>query len=114
MKLNIPDSYINETSYSNMSMLTGKGRSYKYFNGSPQIPFGFGLSYSRWQLAEVSKKFPITIKESSTAAATISLRNYGPYSGDRVVLLYGIPMLVCISFETFLMKNFKCKQWTLS
>lgn len=108
------DSYINETRYSNMSMLTGKGRSYKYFDGSPQIPFGFGLSYSQWQLAEVSKKFPSTIKESSTAAATISLRNYGPYSGDRVVLLYGIPMLVCISFETFLMNNFKCKQCTPS
>ena len=37
-----PSKYVNEIDFLNMSMTTGPGRSYKYYQGTPLYPFGFG------------------------------------------------------------------------
>ena len=33
-----------------------KGRTYRYFTGTPLYPFGFGLSYSSFAYADLSAK----------------------------------------------------------
>eukprot|EP00750_Incisomonas_marina_P020931 INCI4114.4.p1 GENE.INCI4114.4~~INCI4114.4.p1 ORF type:complete len:801 (-),score=131.60 INCI4114.4:158-2410(-) len=79
-----------QPSYSNMSMLAGAGRTYKFFTGDAAFPFGFGLSYSHW-VGTVEGPESGSVAETGAAHFTIALQNDGPYSGDRVVLLFAEP-----------------------
>jgi beta-glucosidase len=64
-----------------------KGRTYRYYNGPVQYPFGFGLSYTRfnysWQTAP-----PQTRTEKDTLSFTIKVNNTGSHDGDEVVQAY--------------------------
>ncbi|HEY4108899.1 glycoside hydrolase family 3 N-terminal domain-containing protein [Puia sp.] len=64
-----------------------KGRTYRYYNGPVQYPFGYGLSYTQfaytWQ--EQPKKIQ-TIKD--TLAVTLTVNNTGDRDGDEVVQAY--------------------------
>jgi beta-glucosidase len=64
-----------------------KGRTYRYFQGSPLYPFGYGLSYSRFRYSNLRLS---AHRASRTGAIRISLdvRNDGPRDGDEVVQLY--------------------------
>ena len=56
-----------------------KNRTYRYFEGKPLYPFGFGLSYTKWSLAD-----------ALWSDGTISVRvsNTGDMDGDAVVQVY--------------------------
>ncbi|HXJ46341.1 MAG TPA: glycoside hydrolase family 3 C-terminal domain-containing protein [Candidatus Dormibacteraeota bacterium] len=69
-------------------------RTYRYFEGEPLYPFGFGLSYTsfsydkpRVDSSQLSPKNSVTV--------SVEVRNTGPVAGDEVVELYlthaGIP-----------------------
>ncbi len=60
-----------------------KGRTYRYFQGEPLYPFGFGLSYSKFEYSGLSAR-------RTTAGATIqaTVRNTSSRDGDEVVQLY--------------------------
>ncbi|KAK8810481.1 hypothetical protein WA158_007056 [Blastocystis sp. Blastoise] len=60
------------------------GRTYKYFKGEIQFPFGYGLSYSTFQYT-VSKAI-ISPCDDITIKATIT--NLGPFDGDEVIQVY--------------------------
>ncbi len=66
---------------------TMAGRTYRYFQGEPLYPFGYGLSYTSF--AYDSLRFE---GESFTTSDTITLhaevRNTGSRAGDEVVQLY--------------------------
>ena len=88
-----------EVSYSNMSMMAGLGRTYKFFKGTPVIPFGFGLSYSKWNVIDV-KAPASSATEKEAVNVEFDLENKGPFSGDRVVLLFAEPVVrIFIDFE---------------
>jgi beta-glucosidase len=64
-----------------------KGRTYRYFNGKVQYPFGFGLSYTsftyEWQ------KMPANIKTAKDSLNfSIKVKNTGSVDGDEVVQVY--------------------------
>jgi hypothetical protein len=40
----------SQVDFLNMSMVNGVGRSYKYYTGTPLFPFGFGLSFTEFDL----------------------------------------------------------------
>lgn len=70
--------------YSDYSM---KGRTYRYFNGSVQYPFGFGLSYTVFEYqADKSPAKKYIVKD--TINVTIKVKNTGKMDGDEVVQAY--------------------------
>ena len=70
--------------YSDYSM---KGRTYRYFNGPVQYPFGFGLSYTSFEYkAEQSLAKKYTVKD--TVNVTVKVKNTGKMDADEVVQAY--------------------------
>jgi len=67
--------------YNNYSM---QGRTYRYFTGKVQYPFGFGLSYTNFEYSWVTQ--PVVSHDS--ISFSINVKNTGSYYGDEVVQLY--------------------------
>ena len=61
-----------------------KGRTYRYFKGKVQYPFGFGMSYSSFDYSWAGK--PAIVKDS--IAFSINIKNTGNYNADEVVQVY--------------------------
>jgi beta-glucosidase len=71
-----------------------KGRTYRYFEGEPLWPFGYGLSYTAFKYSGISLPgTAINAGDPLSVAATVT--NIGKLAGDEVVQLYlrfpGIP-----------------------
>lgn len=56
-----------------------KGRTYRYFEGEPLFPFGFGLSYTRFAYGEPKVK---------GGRLEVEVTNTGTCDADEVVQLY--------------------------
>eukprot|EP00045_Choanoeca_perplexa_P010797 m.111852 g.111852 ORF g.111852 m.111852 type:complete len:819 (-) comp15400_c0_seq1:93-2549(-) len=88
-----PANYINEADFLNMSMQAGPGRSYKYYTGTPLFPFGFGLSYTTFDITWAPSPPNGTIFRSTqdTQTYTATVTNTGKRAGDEVVMAYYKP-----------------------
>ena len=64
-----------------------KGRTYRYFTGTPVYPFGYGLSYTRFEYGAVA----VTGTPEQGLHVTASVRNSGARSGNEVAELYITP-----------------------
>jgi beta-glucosidase len=60
-----------------------RGRTYRYFKGEPLYTFGFGLSYSTFQYADLSAK-----RTAKGAEIGATVKNTSTVDGDEVVQLY--------------------------
>ena len=60
-----------------------KGRTYRYFNGEVQHPFGFGLSYTSFSYSGLK-----VLTEKNGFSFQLNVQNTGKYAGDEVVQLY--------------------------
>jgi beta-glucosidase len=60
-----------------------KGHTYKYFKGKPLYPFGYGLSYSKFQYSDLK-----AVQKNDSITVTLSVKNTGKLDGDEVVQLY--------------------------
>jgi len=74
---NVPD-------YSNYNM---KGRTYRYYDGPVQFPFGFGMSYTSFAYQAESGMKP-AYKVSDTLTVNLQVKNTGQMDGDEVVQAY--------------------------
>jgi beta-glucosidase len=74
---NVPD-------YKNYDM---KGRTYRYYDGPVQYPFGFGLSYTSFDYA-LQNKLKASYKLTDTLTINLQLKNTGAMDGDEVVQAY--------------------------
>ena len=64
-----------------------KGRTYRYFEGKPLYPFGYGLSYTTFSYTGLTlPKSAITVGDRLTADVTVA--NTGTREGDEVAQLY--------------------------
>jgi beta-glucosidase len=63
-----------------------KGRTYRYFGGTPLYEFGYGLSYSTFKYSNI--KSPTSVKTTEKARITVEVENTGAMDGDEVVELY--------------------------
>ena len=61
-----------------------KGRTYRYFKGKFQYPFGYGMSYTTF--AYNWSRQPVIVKDSVYFSANI--RNTGNYDGDELTQVY--------------------------
>jgi len=62
-------------------------RTYRYFAGKPLYPFGYGLSYTRFNYANLL----VTAGGGSTLSVAVDVTNTGDRDGDEVVQLYAVP-----------------------
>ena len=75
--------------YNNYAM---KGRTYRYFNGKVEYPFGFGMSYTKFDYTWINK--PSVAKDS--ILFSIKIKNAGNYDGDAVAqVTYIIRKRIC-------------------
>ena len=62
-------------------------RTYRYFAGKPLYPFGYGLSYTTFEYANLR----VAPGDGPTLDATVDVTNTGGREGDEVVQLYAVP-----------------------
>jgi beta-glucosidase len=64
-----------------------KGRTYRYFSGDVQYPFGFGMSYTSFAYT-LGKAPAKTARLKDTLSFSINIKNTGNYDGDEVAQVY--------------------------
>ena len=64
-----------------------KNRTYRYFEGQPLYPFGYGLSYSKFSYANV-KLSATSLKAGEPLSLDADVKNTSDREGDEVVQLY--------------------------
>jgi beta-glucosidase len=62
------------------------GRTYKYFEGDPLYPFGYGLSYTTFEYDEL--EMPETAQAGESVNIRVKVKNTGDVAGEEVVQLY--------------------------
>jgi beta-glucosidase len=80
-------------------------RTYRYFTGKPLYPFGYGLSYTKFNYSDLSVPDQ-TIAAGQPVGADVTVTNTGKLTGDEVVQLYlkfpqvkGAPRVALRGFE---------------
>jgi beta-glucosidase len=86
------------------------GRTYRYFQGEPVYPFGYGLSYTRFDYGRVTIT-PLAGGYEQGARVTATVANVGDRAGDEVAELYltpppfeGAPRLALRGFQRLSLK----------
>src|SRR5665647_997462 len=64
-----------------------EGRTYRYFRGEPLFPFGYGLSYTSFEYANL-RLSSSTIGKDDILSVTLDVKNSGTKNGDEVVQMY--------------------------
>ena len=82
-----------------------KGRTYRYFEGKPLYPFGYGLSYTTFSYSGLTLPQK-AIKAGDPLTAEVTVTNTGKLEGDEVAQLYlsfpnvpGAPMRALRGFK---------------
>jgi beta-glucosidase len=63
------------------------GRTHMYFKGEPLYPFGYGLSYTTFQYANL-KLSTARLPKTGQLTVSVNVKNTGSRNGDEVVQLY--------------------------
>ena len=63
-----------------------KGRTYRYFSGTPLYEFGYGLSYTTFHCSHLTS--PANVKTDENIRVSVDVTNTGSLDGDEVVELY--------------------------
>ncbi|MES1190416.1 MAG: glycoside hydrolase family 3 C-terminal domain-containing protein [Steroidobacter sp.] len=92
-----------------------KGRTYRYFDGKPLYPFGYGLSYTTFAYSGLT--LPHVIKAGDALDAEVTVTNTGKREGDEVAQLYlsfpsvpGAPLRALRGFHRVHLKPGESKQ----
>ncbi len=75
------NSFDDLPAYNNYAM---KGRTYRYFTGKVQYPFGFGMSYTKFDYIWINK--PVISNDS--ISFSVKIKNTGSYDGDEIAQVY--------------------------
>jgi beta-glucosidase len=86
------------------------GRTYRYFEGAPVYPFGYGLSYTRFDYGPL-KVEPNAKRAGQGLRVTTTIKNAGTRPGEEVAQLYlgfpktpGAPRLALRGFQRIALK----------
>lgn len=86
--------YADQVAMTSMDMTKAPGRTYRYFTGDFVYPFGWGLSYTSFQLS--SPTLDDTL--GPNVIVTVMIKNTGHRTGQEVVFAYFRPLKL-INFE---------------
>jgi beta-glucosidase len=64
-----------------------KGRTYRYFEGTPLYPFGYGLSYTTFAYSELTLPTK-AVAAGSPVPLDVTVTNTGKLAGDEIAQLY--------------------------
>ena len=84
---------------------TGRGDDYVDLTGMPLFPFGFGLSYTTFEYADLRIE-PDEIDPDGTATIRCTIRNTGGRAGDEVVQLYLRDVLASVARPVMELRGF--------
>jgi beta-glucosidase len=85
---------------------TGRGDDYVDLTGQPLFPFGFGLSYTTFEYADL-RIDPPEIMSHDSAVVRLTLRNTGTRAGDEVPQLYLRDELASVSRPVMQLAGFQ-------
>lgn len=74
--------------YSIVNSPSSKGRTYMYFTGDVDYPFGYGLSYTKFSYGALSLSQSAGVTGDSKLTASVEVKNVGAVDGYEVVQLY--------------------------
>jgi len=89
--------------YADYSMV---GRTYRYVTAEPLYPFGFGLSYTQFEYANL-KLDAARVRKGDSIRATVTVKNTGPCSAEEVVQLYVTDVEASVRVPISALKGFK-------
>jgi beta-glucosidase len=87
LPITFPKSFDQLPPYEEYSM---KGRTYRYMTEEPLYPFGYGLSYSKFEFS-APQLSSTTLSANSEAELSVKIANKGEVASDEVVQLYVSP-----------------------
>ncbi len=96
-----------------------KGRTYRYFKGKPLYEFGYGLSYSDFDIKDVEMQ-DTKLHLGDNINIKLSVVNSGDYDGDEVIQVYAVeegapesaPQKSLIDFKRIRIKKGESKEVT--
>ncbi len=81
-----------------------KERTYRYFTGEPLYPFGYGLSYTRFQYSDLNLN-TASLADGESLTLSVTVANVGSVAGDEVAQVYisagrsGYPLRQLAAFQ---------------
>jgi len=103
LPITFPKSLDQLPAYENYSM---EGRTYRYMQEEPFYPFGYGLSYTKFNYEDLQLSDQL-IKKGESVKASFLLKNKGRVTADEVVQLYIKRESDSIATPLFSLKGFK-------
>ncbi|WP_345987589.1 glycoside hydrolase family 3 N-terminal domain-containing protein [Chryseobacterium sp. Chry.R1] len=85
---------------------TGRGNDYYDLSGEPLYPFGYGLSYTTFEISDLQLNKP-QYHTNDTIIAKVTIKNTGKVSGSEVVQLYVRDKLASVSRPVLELKGFQ-------
>ena len=85
---------------------TGRGNDYYDLSGEPLYPFGFGLSYTTFEISDLQLN-KTKYSESETIVVKVNVKNTGSKAGSEVVQLYVKDLLASVSRPIIELKGFQ-------
>ncbi|HBM80842.1 MAG TPA: glycosyl hydrolase, partial [Clostridiaceae bacterium] len=79
--------YRNDNNLPDFEDYSMDGRTYKFIKGKPLFPFGYGLSYTRFEYSNMKTDKNI-INPGDPAKCFVNVKNTGKFQGEEIVELY--------------------------
>ena len=78
--------YKSDADLPNFEDYSMANRTYRYFKGAVRYPFGYGLSYTKFDYKQL--QVPAVVETGAEVQVTVQVSNTGERDGDEVVQLY--------------------------
>ncbi len=85
---------------------TGRGDDYINLTGQPLFPFGFGLSYTKFDYSDLTFN-KNEINQDDSVKVSFNIKNVGSYAGDEVVQLYIKDLYASVAQPIIELKGFQ-------